>query len=257
VRAVRLRAGARSLAAAGVAVATLFIVAPPSQAAAPAQNGGHSLQLQEVNSGDPNNVQVVYRYDGPSADAGGAKLTENGKTVTPTPFPSLDAARRTTGLVVVMDTSASTDVSGTLSEGRNAVKALLPKLHSNTQIAVVSAGSDALLAQGFTADQSLVTKALDGLTPQGDGAIWEGVTRAASEIKNRPEMIGNILLITDGNSAQGVSYASAKGEVLDAGATVYGFGVGDKVGGDPADLAQVTGGVFTTSQKASETDVAR
>jgi len=75
VRAVRLRAGARSLVAAGAAVATLFIVAPPSQAAAPAQNGGHTLQLQEVNSGDPNNVQVVYRYDGPSTDAPGAKVT--------------------------------------------------------------------------------------------------------------------------------------------------------------------------------------
>ena len=252
MRTVRLRAGLRSVAAAGVAVATLFIVAPPSQAAAPAQEGGHSLQLQEVNSADVNNVQVVYRYDGPSTDAPGVKLAENGKDVAPTPAPSLDAAKRTTGLAIVMDTSASTDVSGTLAEGRKAVKELLPKLHSNTQIAIISAGSDSLLSQGFTTDQALINKAIDGLTPQGDGALWEGVTRAASEIKNKPEMIGTILLVTDGNTAQGVTYASAKGAVLDSGATVYGFGVGDKVGSDPADLANLTGGSFTTSEKATD-----
>ena len=252
MRAVRIRAGLRSLAAGGAALAVLLVVAPPSQAAAPAQGGSHTLQLQEVNSTDANNVQVVYRYDGPPTDAPGAKLTENGKSVTPTPAASLEAARRTTGLVIVMDTSTSTDKSGTLSEGRTAVKALLPKLHSNMQLAVVSAGSDSILSQGFTTDQSLVNKALDALAPQGEGALWEGVARAASEIKNRPEMVGSILLVTDGNTGQGVTYPSAKGEVLDSGATLFGFGVGDNVGSDPADLAQLTGGSFVTSKKASD-----
>ena len=246
-----MRPGLRTVAAAGAAVAMLLVLAPPSGAAAPAANA-HSLQLVEINSADLNNVQVVFRYDGPAADVAKFSATENGMSVSAAAPKALDVAQKTSGVVVVMDTSGSTAGSATLAEGRSAIKALLPKLASGTQLAVVAAGSDALLAQKFTTDATLINRALTQLTPQGDGALWEGVARAAKAIHDQPNMVGSIILITDGNGANGVSYASAKGQVLDAGATVYGFGLAGKVGSDPEDLAKLTGGRFTVADKATE-----
>ncbi len=92
--------------------------------------------------------------------------------------------------MIVLDTSASTDGSGALAAGRSAVKALLPKLTKGTQVALVAAGSDALLAERFTTDMTAVDSAMTRLTPAGDGALWEGVARAAGELKVKPTWSG-------------------------------------------------------------------
>ncbi|HEV3226832.1 MAG TPA: vWA domain-containing protein, partial [Acidimicrobiales bacterium] len=240
----------------------LFVVAPPvAWAAAPTSGNGatptaagsaHTVRLVEVNSADSNKIQVVYRYDGAAIDATKATFTENGSAVKPDSGPTpVPGGSRPVGVVIVMDTSASTDASGVLAEGRAAIKALLPTLASGTQISVVAAGGSSLLAQRFTTDKTLVTKALDLLSPQGDGALWEGVARAATEIKDQSGMVGSIVLVTDGNSGQGVPFDSAKGAAVDAGATLYGFGLSGKTD-EAAQLADATGGAFATSDKATD-----
>jgi hypothetical protein len=121
-----VRRGVRAVAVAGVALGALALVAPPSAGASAAQASGHTAKLVEVNSTDPDNVSVVFRYDGPASDAANAsvKVAENGK-----PVQVQDTkTTRALGVVLVIDTSASTDNSNVLSEARNAVKALVPTL---------------------------------------------------------------------------------------------------------------------------------
>ena len=153
--------------------------------------------------------------------------------------------------MIVQDTSASTDNSGALVAG-SAVKALLPTLAKGTQVALVAAGSDVLLAQRFTTDTALIEKAMAGLSPAGDGALWEGVARAANELKSQPNMVGTIVLITDGNNGKGTTFSTAKGLAIDAGATVFGVGVSGKIGNEPQELASATGGTFTVTDKAAD-----
>lgn len=248
-----LRRGARTVAAAGAGVAVLMVLAPPSaEAAAPTAGSGHSVQLVDVNSADTNKVQVVFRYDGAASDISKLTLTENGKPTQPSAASTLADAKRDIGVVIVLDTSASTDNSGTLAESRNAIKALVPTLAKGTQVAVVAAGSDVLLAQSFTTDPALIAKATAALTPGGDGALWEGVARAASELKRQPNMIGSIVLITDGNNGKGASFSTAKGLAVDAGAAVFGVGVSGNLGSDSQELATATGGTFLVTDKAAD-----
>ncbi|MEY2460148.1 MAG: tight adherence protein [Acidimicrobiaceae bacterium] len=246
-----IRRGVRAVAVAGVALGALALVAPPSAGASAAQASGHTAKLVEVNSTDPDNVSVVFRYDGPASDAATAsvKVAENGK-----PVQVQDTkATRAVGVVLVIDTSASTDNSNVLAEARNAVKALVPTLKAGTSVAVVAAGSDALVAQNFTADPALVDQAMRSLTPAGDGALWEGVTRAGDLIKNQTGMLGSIVLITDGNNAKGTTFSAARGAAIDAGTAVFVVGInGGKLGGEAKDLADATGGTFATSDKAAD-----
>lgn len=248
--------GLRTVAAACAAMAVLLVLAPPpadAQTAAPAQASSGGVRLVQVNSSDPTKVQVVFRYDGSAGDAANATLTENGKAVNASKPTPLSGADRDQGIVVVLDTSASTDRNGTLAEGRAAVRTLVSKLTSGTQVAVVAAGSDALLVQRFTTDAAAVDKAITSLSPQGDGGLWEGVSRAASELDGEPEMVGSIVLVTDGNDGKGTSFESAKGLAIDAGASVFAVGVNDgKLGDEPRLLAEATGGAFASSDKANE-----
>jgi tight adherence protein B len=248
-----LRRGIRRAAVASVALAVLVVVAPPSAgAAAPSAGSAQTLQLVEVNSTDPTNVKVVFRYDGAATDLSKLTLAENAKAVQPSAATTVADAKRDVGIVIVQDISVSTDSDGVLAEGRNAVKALLPALAKGTRVAVVAAGSDALLAQTFTTDAALVDKAMAKLSPAGDGALWKGVARAASELKSQTNMVGSIILITDGNGAKGTTFSTAKGLAVDAGATVFGAGVSGKVGNEPSELASATGGAFTVTDKASD-----
>jgi tight adherence protein B len=244
-----VRRGIRRVAIAGVALGALVLVAPPSAGAQ--QASGHTLKLVEVNSTDPNNVGVVFRYDGPANDASNVsvRVSENGK-----PVQLRDAqANRELGVVFVIDTSASTDNSNVLAEARKAVEAMLAKLKPNTNVAVVAAGSDALLAQGFTTDPALINQAMRSLSPAGDGALWEGVTRAGDAIKDRGTMLGSIVLITDGNNGKGTTFSTARGTAVDAGTAVFVVGIdGGKLGDDPKDLADATGGGFARSEKAAD-----
>jgi tight adherence protein B len=245
------RRGLRAVAAACIALALLFVVAPPP---ANAQASANRVEFVEVNSTDPANVQIVFRYDGPAADVDNATLAENTTTVDAAKPTSLTAANRPQGVVFVFDTSSTTDGNGTLAEGRAAVRALLPKLAKGTQVSVIAAGNDALVVQRFTTDSAAIEKALNGLTPQGDSALWEGVSRAADQISGQSSMVGSIVLITDGNSDKGSTFANAKGLALEAGASVFVIGVDDgKLGSEPQGIADATGGSYASTQKASET----
>ena len=245
-----VRRGARTVAVAAAALAVMIVVAPPpAGAAAPTPASSHTIKLIEVNSTDPNNVEVSYTYDGSPSDVANLKVTENGK-----PVQTQDAkAQREHGVVFVVDTSASTDTNGVLAEARNAVKAMTATLTPKTLMAVVAAGNDAQLVAPFTPDATAVDTAMHSLTPAGDGALWEAVARAANSIKDRTGMLGSIVLITDGNNGKGAAFSNARGLASEAGAPVYVVGIdGGKLGSDPKDLADATGGVFATSTKATD-----
>jgi tight adherence protein B len=235
---------------------SLFAVLAPSpagaQTAAPAT--GHQVQLVRVNSTDPKNVTVAFRYDGNAADVAGLKMQENNKDVKPSVAPQpLAEAKVDQGVVFVVDTSASTDGDSTLAESKAAIKSLVEKLPSQVQVALVAAGGDASVEQRFTGDRAAFEKQLNALTPQGDGAMWEGVVRGASVITDVPAMIGSMVVVTNGNNGTGTPFADAKGAAIQSGATVYAFGVqSGKLGGEAHQLADATGGVYQETTKASD-----
>jgi tight adherence protein B len=233
--------------------ASMFAVLAPAPAGAQTNAPAHQVNLARVNSSDPSKVEVVFRYDGNPSDVAGLAMKENGKDVKPTDPRTLGESGVQQGLVFVVDTSASTDSSATLSESKNAIKALVDKLPSDMQVALVAAGSDALVSQRFTTDHAAFDGQLASLTPQGDGAMWEGVVRGASLVTGVPAMVGTMVVVTDGNIGTGTPFTDAQAAVMSAGTTVDSFGVqGGKLGSGASQLAQVTAGVYKETTKATD-----
>jgi tight adherence protein B len=245
--------------AACIAVSLFCVFAPSSANAQNAQAApGPEITLMGINSLDPTNVVVVNRWTGNAADLAGTKAEENGKPVTiASPQKPILQANLRSGVMFMMDTSQSTDASGTLTAGRNAAKAMMQALPQGTEFGVVAAGTDSQVVQPLTKDQAAVTKALNSLTPSGDGGLWGGVASAANQFTGESDLYGSIVFFTDGNDGTGgVSYNDAKGAVLEAGVPVYTLAVnGGKLTTEPRTLSQESGGTY--SQTDNATDLAK
>jgi len=160
------------------------------------------ISLRRVDSTDAKNVHVVFQYDGNAADVSNLKVTENGKAVDAGKVVAAIDAKTPPQSSFVIDSSTSTDKNAVLSEGRKAVHALVAALPQGTQLGVVTAGGEAALIQRLNDRQAAVDRAIDAITPNGDGALWEGVGRAAGQFADDASFVPMIVLITDGNSGR-------------------------------------------------------
>ncbi len=243
----------RHPARAAAALVVGVVLAAAALFAAPAHAAGNAVTLRRVDSTDPSKVQVVFQYDGSAGDVNGAKVTENGKTINAGKITSAADAKADPGVMFVVDSSASTDKSAVLAESRKAIEAMVDALPGNLQIGVVTAGGNAALLQRLTTDKAAVKKALSVITPNGDGALWEGVGRAAGQFEDNPSVVPMIVLVTDGVTGKGTSFEQAKGDVSSVGAEVFAVGVSsDTLNGDPQALANDSGGTYLTTNRASD-----
>jgi tight adherence protein B len=244
----RLAAGV----AGAIVVASTVLAAPAALAA-----DRHDLQLRRIDSSNPDAVTVAFEYDGAAADVSGLKVTEAGKKVDVKAGPLSDA-KLTNGIVFVVDSSLSTDKSAVLAEARKAITSLTAGL-TTAQYALVTAGKDVATVSRFGSDGTQFSKGLTGISPSGDGALWEGVVRAASQFDGLTTTIPNIVLITDGNKGESTSttFDAAVGAVTEIGAVVQVVGIVDDDGGlsgssDARSLADQSGGSYQESNKASD-----
>ena len=227
----------------------LVLAAPVS-----AQSGGSSLVVRRVDSTDAGKVNVVFQYDGNASDVDGIRVTENGKKISDVKPTGVLQAKLPPAVVLVIDSSLSTDKDALLSNARKAAHAFVDAAPAGTLLSVVTAGGDAALLQRLTTDRALIHRALDLITPNGDGALWEGIGRAAGEFKTETVAVPSIVLFTDGNDGVGTSYDTARGAVTEVGATVFTIGLQDsgRLGGDPKALADTTGGTFVEVTAAAD-----
>ena len=223
-----------------VAVALFAVLAPtpagaqtsgPRRRRAPA----HQVQLARVNSTDPSKVDVVFRYDGAASDVAG--LDGEGerqgrradRRATPLGQAQSPARRRVRRRHLRVDRrrrDARREQERHQGAGRSA-----PGRHAGRARRGRERRRSWCSASPPTMPRS--TSSSTSLTPQGDGAMWEGVVRGASVITDVPAMVGSMVVVTDGNTGTGTPFTDAKGAVIAAGTTVDSFGVqGGKLGGE-------------------------
>ena len=153
------------------------------------RRAGRASRCAAVDSTDAKNVHVIFQYDGDAKDVSGLKVTENGKAVDPGTVTTALEAKKPPAIVFVIDSSTSTDANAVLSEGRQALHALVAAVPEGTELAVVTAGGEAALLQPLTTDKAAIDKSIDAITPNGDGARlggqWPGRPGSSRPIRRR------------------------------------------------------------------------
>jgi tight adherence protein B len=243
----------RSLGIVLVAAAVALLAAPATAADAPPP--APRLIVRRVNATDPKNVIVTFTYEGAATDLSQLAMTENGKAVHPSAPAAPDnlAAGGGTATVLVIDASESAKLM--LDDFKASAQAFIQGTQGSGLVGIVSTNKLSTLQTGLTADPARLTAAVNAITANGEGGLWAGIESALSTLRDHPELVPNILVLTDGNGASAAAAdPSVVADVVDSEAAFFAIAVDTGHLDGPAlqGLADRTGGGFVTVASPKE-----
>ncbi len=244
----------------GIVFATGAAAAGPVIDATP-QKGANKLQISEVDATDPANVSVRFTWNGNISQLQSMTVRQNGNQVPTTNPESVNGDQLKRGTAIVLDQSGSMVKSGALANAVEKVKQMIADASSGERFAIVTFGSQAVIAQSMTADKHALDRALDGIKPdpRAHTALWDGVSSGMAELDKLPGYEHDLVLVTDGHDDS--SKATAKqvqGDVAAGqgqGATVFALGIDEPGGLDKSGLSQLVragGGRFFIAPQAKD-----
>jgi tight adherence protein B len=203
------------------------------------------LVLRAVDSTDPEAVSVVASSN---TDGDDVSIRLNGDEVDSTTVSASEAGW-SNDAVFVVDTSDSTDANGMLTMAQESLREIFAEdLPAGQRAAIMMAGSVPQVLQGLTGDRDLLLEAVDELTPDGGGGVYDGVSQAAGRLDG-DRTIGTVVLFTDGTPDETRSAASARGALMEFGSMLQVIGLEGEGfnGSELRSLAEGSGGSFQSS----------
>jgi len=208
-------------------------------------------------AGEPANVPVVRNVDtsrypevrlevnvpGVAPDLKSFHLRENGKVVDEANLTVRPLAQtsRPVGTVLVIDTSGSMKTKGAIDQAKAAAHQFIAGRGPNEWVAVVSFSSAPVVRSNFTQDTAALSRAIDGLEPVGETALWDGLITAAHLYDQRTDLQPNMVLLSDGaDSISSGSRSQAVSALASAHTAVYAIGIASAEF-DPAVLSALVG----------------
>jgi tight adherence protein B len=207
----------KRFAAAGLALAFVGVLA----GGALAQEGGDRLLLRIADARDPEAVHLVVSYGGAAGDLDDMAVTVDGQQVDAVPA-TLESLSITNDIVFVVDSSASTDTDGLLTEAKQAIGDFVEELPPDTRASIITATAVGQTIQRLTADSAELTDAVTALTPDGQGGMNAAIVLAAGQLGDAVDdgSVGTIVVFTDGAPEESVELDVAKTEVIESGAVL-------------------------------------
>lgn len=169
--------------------------------------------------------------------------------------------RRPSRTVYVLDTSGSME-GDRLKRLKKALTNVSGRFRGREDVTLMPFGSEVkdVLRYGMGPDPQLgideVRKAVDGLTAEGDTAIYTSLEKAYEELRTDRDMFTSIVLMTDGENTTGSSAVEFEGfhALLDPAQRqipVFPILFGDSDRGELEHIAELTGGRLFDAQQGS------
>jgi VWFA-related protein len=133
---------------------------------------------------------------------------------------------------VVLAFDASGSMQGAaIQQAHAAGKALVSRLGSNDQVAVIKFAQGVELVHGFTSDRAQLTSAIDSIQAEQNTALYDGVVAAVGTAQTGAQRRA-VVLLSDGQDFGGVSQNSREASLARAqsvGVPFFVVGLGDSV----------------------------
>ena len=218
------------LAALAAVMAILALVFAP---AAMAQSRNGLLTIRGIDGTNSKAVKLTLLWTGEPNDLKDLVVRENGDAVKVDSLTDLRKTGKGIGTVVVVDLSGSMADDGALTRAKAAVASIANDLPPGDQMAVVSFNNTVTIESNFTSDPAQIGNALDGMAAPRDGrtAMYDGIRKAVTLFKSRPELQPNVLLVTDGADDVSTSdLTQARASVATSGAAFFALELTHKKG---------------------------
>lgn len=206
------------------------------------------LQLIRDQNGDP-----ITNFNSANFD-----VTEDDNPVTITDVRTIQQSSNTNIAVsLVMDRSGSmaeSDGSGSTKNAslESAASSFVNLLQSGDSAEAINFSDSVSVTQGFTSDKSLLLQAIQGRSPSGGTALFDGIYRG---VQDTGAFGGRsaVLALTDGiENSSSHSLSDVESFARSKGIPIFTIGLGSDADKNTlGDIASKTGGVFTFSPTGS------
>ncbi|HEX4979074.1 MAG TPA: VWA domain-containing protein, partial [Acidimicrobiales bacterium] len=225
--------------------------------AAPAA-GEDLVSIRAVDATDFPEVRVTALFTGEAPDLSAVAVREQNRVVPDIDVVPAAQSTRPAGVVLVVDTSGSMEAGGKLVRAQEAARRFVSSKAPGDAMALVAFSNEARIAVNFTNDASLLTSAIDSLTPSGETALWDAVRLGAGLFADQADLVPYLLVLSDGaDTVSATSPEQALGAVEGSGAGVFPIAL---TGGGESDapalrrLADASGGIFLETTDPARLD---
>jgi tight adherence protein B len=218
---------------------------------AAAQDGGPQLGIRQVDSTDPNAVEVTFFYTGERDALSDLTVRENDEVVeASSPVPLDD--QQSLGVVLVIDSSSSMVKNALIERVREAAHSFVDDKAASDRIAIVNFAREVTVAQDFTTDKEVLHDAIDGIAVDTGTAVWDAIVRAA-HLYDDSSLQPNLIVFSDGEDVDSANTAAqAQAAVESVGATLFAVGVENSGFDELAKVATATGGASAIANDPSD-----
>lgn len=192
------------------------------------------------------------------------------------PVAVLALPREQSTVLLVIDVSASMTANdmqpNRMIAAQQAARTFVEKLPGHVSVGLVSFNSRSAVNAGVTRDHRQVLRAIDGLRAAGGTAIGDGLAQALDQLAFQPpdeqgaRPPALVVLLSDGESQQGIPVEEAASRAADEGVQVNTVGIGQRglrtpLGGNQTagldeealqGIAQLTGGQYFYAAETNE-----
>lgn len=229
-------------------IAALFVAVVGLVGVAPAASAAESIVIRKIDFENFPRVVISAQVSGAPASQDSFTLRENGKIVTPIEVVPLGETDTPVGVALVIDISGSMRQGAKLAAAKEAAKQFVSQKLANDQIAVVAFNQEVQVVSGFTGDQAVLNRAIDGLAASGETALFDGIRTAATLFGDRADLQANIVVLSDGADTVSASNVdAAESAVLGAKSSLFAVGLvgGEFDAGSLRRLSSSSGGTYT------------
>ena len=226
---------------AGLAV----VVALVTFVGAQAQTPGASLQIAQVSDAGYPNAQALVTLEqqgsgtAPELTADEVNVTLGGQPAAVKSAKLASSTENPLDVLIMVDTSGSM-AGEAISQVKQAAHLFVAQLAPQDRVAVIRFSDDAQLAQDFTTDRAATSAVIDGLTAEGNTALYRATAAAALKAGASSATRRAIVLLsdgadfgTDGSTTRDQAVFAAK----NAGVPIFAIGEGTDI--DRAYLQQI------------------
>jgi len=229
------------LALAAIGGCLLFAAGGPALGTAAAQDPDSALGIRNVDSTDPDAVEVTFFYTGERAALSDLTVREDGDNVEFTSAVPLDD-QQALGVVLAIDSSGSMEANALIERVREAAHAFVDSKAPTDQIAIVSFDGDVTLVEDFTTDADALNAAIDSIALDEDTSLWDGIVRSA-RLYQDSSLQPNVIVFSDGaDNASTATADQAEAAVIAEGGALFAVGVENSGFAQLSSVARATGG---------------
>jgi tight adherence protein B len=236
------------------AVASLWLLLSLGTQSALAATPG--MEIREIDASGFPRVGITVSLEEPApVTADRLELFENGAPVESLSVRPLEESGRPVDVVLAIDVSGSM-VGEPMASAIGAAKRFLTSVQPGVRVGLVTFADRATVVQGLADHPERLLRAIEDLSAQGETALYDAVSRAASMFSGDSQR--NIILLSDGGDTVSTSsLEKAAAEATEAEAAIFSIGWRTPETDIQAlkRLARTTGGRYASAGSADVAEI--